>query len=297
MKTEKNILVAFLLNFSFSIMEFIGGVWTKSVAIMSDAVHDASDALSIGIAYFLEKKSKKKPDGDFTYGYSRYSAIGSVITCTILLAGSVTVIVKSVFRLISPQQINYSGMIVFAILGVVVNTSAAFLTRDGDSMNQKAVNLHMLEDVLGWVVVLIGAVAMKFTDIKVIDPLMSIGVSLFILLSTIKNLREALNIFLERTPDGISVEEIKEHVMEIEGIEDVHHIHLWSFDGANNCATMHIVTSEDGLVVKTKVREELSEHGISHVTLELEKPGEMCTEQCCNMKTQITTSHAHHHHH
>lgn len=297
MKTEKNILVAFILNFSFAIMEFIGGAWTKSVAIMSDAVHDAGDALSIGIAYFLEKKSKRKPDDDYTYGYARYSAIGSVITCVILFFGSVMVIGKSIFRLFSPVQINYNGMIVFAIFGVIVNTVAAFLTRSGDSLNQKAVNLHMLEDVLGWVVVLIGAFTMKYTDIRIIDPLMSIGVALFILFGTINNLKEALDIFLERKPDGISVGEIKEHLMEIDGIKDVHHIHIWSFDGLNNCATMHIITSENGAIIKQKVREELAEHGIGHVTLELESPDEHCCEECCNVQKNIAANPIHHHHH
>lgn len=297
MKTEKNILTAFLLNFAFSIMEFIGGAWTGSVAIVSDAVHDAGDALSIGIAYLLERKSKKKPDESFTYGYSRYSAIGSVFTGAILLAGSIMVIVKSIFRLLSPQEINYSGMIVFAVFGVIVNSIAAFMTKSGDSMNQKAVNLHMLEDVLGWIVVLIGAIAMKYTDIRIIDPLMSLAVASFILFGTINNLKQALNLFLERTPDGISVSEIKQHLMEIEEVNDVHHVHVWSFDGINNCATMHIVTTQDGATVKRKIREELAEHGISHVTLELEKPEENCSEECCNMKTDNSQIHTHHHHH
>ncbi len=295
MKTEKNILTAFILNFSFAIVEFVGGTLTKSVAIMSDAVHDAGDALSIGIAFFLEKKSKKKPNEDFTYGYARYSALGSVITCVILFIGSILVIIKSVFRLLSPREIHYTGMIVFAVFGVIVNTIAAFLTRSGDSMNQKAVNLHMLEDVLGWVVVLIGAITMKYTDIRIIDPLMSIAVAAFILLGTVKNLKNALNLFLERTPNGLSVNEIKEHLKLIGGIEDVHHVHIWSVDGTNNCATMHVITSEEGSELKKKIREELSEHGISHVTLELEKPGEICTEECCNIKTDVPSAHHHRH--
>lgn len=297
MKTEKNILVAFILNFSFSVLEFAGGAWTKSIAIMSDAVHDAGDALSIGIAYFLERKSKRKPDDDFTYGYARYSAIGSVITCLILLFGSVFVIARSTLRLFSPVEINYSGMIVFAVFGVTVNTVAAFITKSGDSLNQKAVNLHMLEDVLGWLIVLLGAIAMRFTDIRIIDPLMSIGVSSFILFSTMKNLKESLDIFLERKPDGITIAEIKEHLLEIEGIEDIHHIHIWTFDGVNNCATMHVVTGENGESIKKKIREELAEHGIGHATLELENPGESCGEECCNVNEKEPELHSHHHHH
>lgn len=215
MKTEKNILIAFILNLSFSILEFIGGTITNSVAIISDSIHDIGDAASIGISYFLEKKSKKQPDTTYTYGYARYSVIGSVITTLILLSGSVMVVVNAIKRIINPVEINYNGMIIFAVIGVVVNFIAAYSTREGDSLNQKAVNLHMLEDVLGWCVVLIGAVVMRFTDISVIDPVMSIIVALFILINAIKNLKKVLDLFLEKAPHGIMVDEIREHISEI----------------------------------------------------------------------------------
>lgn len=296
-KTEKNILVAFILNLSFSIFEFFGGIFTHSVAILSDSIHDIGDAASIGISYFLEKKSKKQPDDVYTFGYARYSVIGSIITTVILMVGSVLVIINATKRLINPVEINYNGMIIFAVIGAVTNFAAAYFTREGDSLNQKAVNLHMLEDVLGWVVVLIGAVAMKFTDISVIDPLMSIGVALFILINTIKNLKEAVELFLEKTPDGISTDEIKEHITEIEGVEDVHHIHLWSLDGVLNYATMHIVTNGDAADIKQKVRAELAEHNIVHATLELELPDEACCEHNCHVDYDSSPSHHHHHHH
>ena len=297
MKTEKNILIAFLLNLSFSFFEFIGGIVTGSVAIMSDAVHDIGDAASIGISYFLEKRSKKKPDDDYTYGYTRYSVIGSIITTLILLIGSVFVIFNAVTKIIIPTKINYDGMIVFAIVGVVVNFVAAIFTREGDSLNQKAVNLHMLEDVLGWIIVLIGAVVMRFTDFAIIDPILSIGVAVFIFANAIRTLKEALDLFLEKTPHGINVNEIKEHICEIDGVLDVHHIHIWSMDGHNNYATMHIVTNEDPHCIKEQIREELSEHGIGHATLELESEGEHCHEKHCHVQFNNTSGHHHHHHH
>ena len=296
MKTEKNILIAFILNLSFSIFEFIGGTITNSVAIVSDSIHDIGDATSIGISYFLEKKSKKQPDATYTYGYARYSVIGSVVTTLILLFGSVMVIVNAIGRIINPVEINYNGMIIFAIIGVIVNFVAAYFTREGDSLNQKAVNLHMLEDVLGWVVVLIGAIIMRFTDISVIDPLMSILVALFILINALKNLKEVLDLFLEKAPHGISVDEIKEHVSEIEGVMGVHHIHIWSMDGHNNYATMHVVTEENPHIIKHKIRDELKEHGIFHVTLELEGKDEGCHEEHCHMEFEASAGHHHHHH-
>ena len=155
MKTQRNILIAFILNITFSIFEFVGGLLTNSVAILSDSDHDLGDAISIGISYFMDRKSKKKADNKYTYGYIRYSVLGGVITTTILLVGSILVIIGAVKRLFNPVEINYSGMIIFAVVGVILNFIAAYVTREGDSINQKAVNLHMLEDVLGWVIVLI----------------------------------------------------------------------------------------------------------------------------------------------
>lgn len=180
MKTERNILIAFILNLVFSIFEFVGGIITGSVAIMSDAVHDIGDAASIGVSYLLEKKGEK------------YSLIGAFITTLTLLIGSCVTIYNAIGRLIDPTQINYDGMIVFAIVGVCVNLCAAYFTREGDSLNQKAVNLHMLEDVLGWIVVLVGAIVMRFTDFALLDPIMSIGVSLFILINALRNLKEII---------------------------------------------------------------------------------------------------------
>ena len=297
MKTERNILFAFILNLAFSIFEFFGGIFTGSVAILSDAVHDIGDAASIGLSYFLEKKSKKQPDEKYTYGYARYSVVGSVITTLILLFGSVMVIYNAILRLINPVEINYDGMIIFAIVGVCVNFGAAMLTREGDSLNQKAVNLHMLEDVLGWVVVLVGAVVMRFTDFYIIDPLMSVGVALFILVNAVRNLKEALDLFLEKAPHNIDTEEIKEHLLHIEGVLDVHHIHLWSMDGQTGYATMHVVGEGDFHELKKKIREELSEHGISHATLEFEAKGEHCHEEHCHVDTDAHSSGHHHHHH
>ena len=296
MKTQRNILIAFILNITFSIFEFIGGILTGSVAIISDSVHDIGDAASIGISYFLERKSQKQPDSTYTYGYLRYSVFGGVITTFILLFGSCAVIYNAVLRILNPTEINYNGMIIFAVIGTLINFGAAYFTREGDSINQKAVNLHMLEDMLGWVVVLIGAIVMKFTDFAIIDPLLSIGVAVFILINSIKNLKEILNLFLEKIPQNIDINELKEHLLKIEGVIDVHHIHIRSIDGNSNYATMHIVTDGDSHEIKKAVREELNEHGICHATLELEAPNEHCHEHDCSTTHQHSHSHHHHHH-
>lgn len=296
MKTENNILKAFILNLAFSVFEFFGGIFTGSIAILSDAVHDIGDAVSIGISYLLEKKSKKQPDEKYTYGYARYSVLGSVITTLILLLGSVVVIINAICRLIEPTAIHYNGMIVFAVIGVVVNFCAAFFTRGGESINQKAVNLHMLEDVLGWGVVLIGAIIIGVTGFMWIDPVMSIGVAVFILGNAIKNLTEVCDLFLEKTPKGIEIKKIKERLIALDGILDVHHIHIWSMDGQHHFATMHIVTNADPCWVKETIRHKLWENGIAHITLEIEAEGEQCPAKNCYVEPCRIVS-CHHHHH
>ncbi len=290
MKTEKNIFIAFILNIGFSIFEFVGGLITNSVAILSDAIHDLGDALSIGLSYFFERKSKRTADKKYTYGYIRYSVLGGVITTTILLVGSVLVIISAVGRLFNPVTINYNGMIIFAVIGVIVNFIAAYVTRKGDSINQKSVNLHMLEDVLGWIIVLIGAIVMKFTDIRILDSLMSIGVALFILINALKNLKKVLDVFLEKTPADVDIDKIKEELVKIKGVDDIHHIHVWSIDGYNNYATMHIVTkSKDVKNIKKLIREELEKYNIYHVILETED--ESCDDKECHVEL-----HSEHHH-
>ena len=296
MKSDRNILIAFILNLGFSIFEFIGGIFTNSVAIISDAIHDMGDAMSIGLSYFLEKKSKKGPDDKYTYGYARYSVFGATITTVILLVGSLLVILGSIDRIINPVSINYNGMIIFAIFGVIVNFVAVYFTKQGNSLNQKAVNLHMLEDVFGWVVVLVGAIIMKFTNITIIDPILSVGIAIFILFNAISNLREILDLFLEKTPSNISISEIKKHILKIDGVKDVHHIHIWSIDGNQNYATMHVKVDKDYLLVKQKIREELKEHEISHVTIELENEEEICENEECYIDSEETFKHNHHHH-
>ena len=296
MKTDKNILIAFILNLSFSILELIGGAFTNSVAIISDSVHDMGDAMSIGISYFLEKKSKKKPDEKHTYWYIRYSVLGSTITTVILLVGSILVIYNAILRIINPVEVNYNGMIIFAIFGVIINFAAAYFTREGDSLNQKSVNLHMLEDVLGWVIVLIGAVLMRIFDITYIDPILSICVAIFILVNAYKNFKSILNVFLEKTPNNIDISELKEHLNEIDEVIDVHHIHVWSMDGFTHFATMHVTAKENSKEVKDKIRDELKEHGISHVTIELESKDENCCSKNCVIEAN-TEGHHHHHHH
>ncbi len=300
--STKNIKIVFFLNLCFSIFELIGGIFTNSISIISDSVHDFGDCISIGISYFFERKSKKKPDNKYTYGYLRYSLMGALITSFVLLIGSTLVLYNAIPRLFNPEEVNYNGMLIFAVFGVAINGYAAYKTSKGHGKNEKAVSLHMLEDVLGWVAVLIGSLIMKIFDTPIIDPLLSIGISVYILYNVYDNIKGIMVVFMEKIPDDIDVKELKKHLKSAyKSIIDIHHIHIWTIDGINNYITMHLVIDsntevQDIIDLKNSIKHELGHENIKHVTIEIEYAGEKCNDKLCNIESSEATSHHHHHH-
>ena len=297
MKTKRNIFIAFILNLLFSVFELIGGIITGSVAIASDAIHDFGDATSIGASYFLERLSDKKPNEKYTYGYARFSVLGGLLTTLILLISSAIIIYNATLRIITPRAIDYNGMLIFAIIGLFVNLVATYYTHGGKSINQKAVNLHMLEDVFGWLVVLVGAIVIKFTNLYVVDPILSIAVAVLVIVNCIKNLKQIIEIISIKCPKEIDVDHLAQHLKEIDGVKDVHHIHLWTLDGEIHCATLHVVATEIDSRIKNDVREALKEHGVLHSTIEMETELEECKQKTCDIKKQVYGECCHHHHH
>lgn len=293
MKTDKNILIAFILNLGFSIFEFIGGALTGSVAIASDALHDLGDAASIGISYFLERKSKKSADEKYTFGYGRYSVLGGLITSVVLLVGSIIVIANAIMRLRHPVEVNHTGMLVFAVIGVIVNFIAAFMTKDGSSVNQKAVNLHMLEDMMGWIAVLIGAGVMRFTNWIWIDPVLSILVALTILYNSIMNLFEIVGILTERVPDEIDITALKERIATLEDVDSVEDMKIWNINNNEIYAIVHVYTQLPQ--VKNEIRKILAEYDIVQSTIECNESEEIIPVFAAKHKANCDCGHHHHH--
>ncbi|MBQ3151372.1 MAG: cation transporter [Clostridia bacterium] len=268
MKSEKNILVAFLLNLCFSVFEFIGGSVVGSIAIIADSIHDLGDAITIGLSYVLEKKSKKAPDDQYPFGYARFSDLGSLITTLVLILGSSFLLVQSIKRLFKPTPVNYNGMIVFAIIGVIVNFTAAYFTHGGHSSNQRAVNLHMLEDVFGWLSVLVCAVIMKFTNFYLLDPIISIIVSLFIIIAAVKNLKEFAGLFLLKTPDGVPADIILNEILNIPGVNEIFSLRVINIDSEHRFASVAIGTDNTDESIKSNVRTILDNYGIQDSNIE-----------------------------
>lgn len=274
---------AFALNLVFALIELVGGFMTNSVAIMSDALHDLGDALALLVALGLEKFSHRTSDGQFSYGYRRFSTLGAVITGLILVMGSLFILVEAIPRLMAPEQTKTEGMIALAVLGVLVNGFAAWRVSKGESLNERMLMLHMIEDVMGWVLVLIGAVTMQFFDLPQIDAGLAIILSLWILFNVFRNLKEALKVFLMASPSGIEAEEVVAAIRGIRHVQDCHHAHLWSLDGEKHVFTAHVVLSpgvreEEVVQVKSEVKKLVQRYGIVEATIETELSGSLCVD-------------------
>jgi len=280
-RSEGNIKVAFFLNLAFAIIEIIGGLWTSSVAILSDALHDVGDSLTLGVSWYFAKVAKRDRNHKYSYGYKRFSVLGALINSIVLVTGSVFIVMEAIPRLSDPVHPNTEGMIYLAIGGVLVNGLAAIRLSKGHSLNEKAVYTHLLEDILGWVAVLIGAIVMNFWDVPVIDPILSILIAVFILYNVFKNLRESFRIILQGTPSDISIKKIHEAIKDIPKVLDVHDCHIWSMDGEYHILSIHLVIKDDLALseleqIKLETKERVNKLGISHTTIEFETQDEIC---------------------
>lgn len=274
---------AFVLNLCFTVIEFIGGWLTNSTAIMADAVHDLGDSLSIGTAWLLNKISDKGADASYTYGYKRLSLFGALVNGIVLVVGSVWILTEAIPRLFNPIMPHTEGMILLAILGVAVNGYAAYKLSGGKTLNEKVLNWHLLEDVLGWVAVLVVAIVMQFVDWPILDPLLSVGFTLFILVNVLRNLRATAQLFFQATPDKTLVNKIESALLKVENVEAVHHLHLWSLDGEHHVLTAHINTQsefkiEGYLLLKQQLEKAIEEFDLTHTTLEIELNNEVCRD-------------------
>jgi cobalt-zinc-cadmium efflux system protein len=280
--STENLRIAFFLNLFFTIIEFFGGIYTNSLAITSDAIHDLGDSISLGLAWRFQKISKKKPTKTFSYGFKRFSLLGAIINSVILLIGCIIIILKAISGIINPEASDAKGMMWFAILGILVNGAAVFKLKKGTSINERVVSLHMLEDVLGWAAVLVASVVMQFWNVPILDPILSLLIASFILFNVFVNGKESIRIILQGTPIKISSDKIKVAILKYDEVKSIHDCHLWSMDGEYNIITMHLVVkdnlnADEISVLKKSIRILLrSNFHLEHVTLELEHANEDC---------------------
>lgn len=273
--------LAFFLNLTFTLIEIIGGFLTNSVAIVSDALHDFGDSISLGISWYLQKKSKQKADEVYTFGYRRFSLLGALINGFILIGGSIFILMEAIERIMQPEPSNAKGMIALAILGILVNAYAAWKVSKGRSMNEQLVSWHLLEDVLGWLAILLAGIIMLFEEIPILDPLLSLLITSFILWNVVKRLKETLSVFLQAKPKEIDLEKIEKEIQQVKGVENTHHAHVWSEDGEHHVFTIHLQLKKldsfgQMYQIKKQVKSILSHYAFSHYTIETELNEEDC---------------------
>ena len=277
----KNISVAFFLNLFFVVVEVIGGIFTNSIAILSDALHDFGDCLSLAVAWAFQKKATQKRDHKYTYGYKRFSLLGSIFLSGVLVVSSAFVLFEAGKRLLEPQEVNAYGMLWIAVVGVIINGAAALRLKKGSSLNERAVFLHIMEDVLGWVAVLIVSIVMMFVNLPVLDPILSIAISIWVLANVYRNMRGTFKIMLQATPENIDLDDLEKKLNAIEDIISIHDLHLWTIDGESHIMTLHAVgNTTNQELLKHDIIDIAKPFHIDHVTIEIETPDIDCQHNC-----------------
>ena len=296
MKAKYTVWIAFFLNLSYAIVEFIAGGIFGSSAVLADSVHDLGDAIAIGISALLETISNREEDRHYTLGYKRFSLLGALVTAVILITGSILVILENITKLFNPQPVNDEGILWLGIIAVSINVLASLVVRKGKTKNESILSLHFLEDTLGWLAVILMAIILRFTDWYILDPLLSLVISIFILTKAIPRFWSALKIFLDAVPEGVETGDLEKNLDALTNVKSVNQLSIWSMDGLENNAIIHLCLEDWGQMTETKnqVRQLLEERGIQNITIEVDT-SQSNHAQHKRKVTALGQSHGHQH--
>ena len=291
-KREKRVRFAAFVNFAFTIVEIIGGLYTNSLAILSDALHDFGDSIALLVSWLFERGARRAPDARYTFGYQRLSLFSALFSAAVLVGGSIVIIFEAIPRFFSPESVNAFGMVGFAVVGIAFNGAGFFLLKKGESLNEKVLSWHLLEDVLGWIGVFVGGIVIYFWKFYLIDPIITVALTVFILYNVARNLREAISILLQGVPKHINLEAVKQDIKAVDGVLDLHDIHIWSLEGETDVFSAHVVVDDETLEkrpqqTKQTIKDTLNKHHIEHSTIELEGKGQ-CTGMVCEERHKPT---------
>ena len=296
MKAKYTVWVAFFLNLSYAIVEFIAGGIFGSSAVLADSVHDLGDAIAIGISAFLESISNREEDSHYTLGYKRFSLLGAMITAVILMTGSVLVILENIAKIFHPQSVNDEGILWLGIIAIIINVLASLVIRKGQTKNESILSLHFLEDTLGWVAVILMAIVLRFTDWYILDPLLSLAISFFILSKALPRFWSTLKIFLDAVPEGIDIKQVKSDLEQLEYVASVNQLNLWTMDGLETNAIVHVCMKEMGNMeaCKESIRIFLKDCGFQNITIEVDADLETHQEHKRKL-CDLEPNHGHYH--
>ena len=298
MKTKHTVWLAFFLNLSFAIVEFIAGGVFGSSAVLADSVHDLGDAIAIGLSAFLETISNREEDSHYTLGYKRFSLLGALITAVILMTGSVLVILENITKMFHPQPVNDKGILWLGIIAVTINVLASLVVRKGKTKNESILSLHFLEDTLGWLAVILMAIILRFTDWYILDPLLSLVISFFILSKAIPRFWSTLKIFLDAVPEGVDIKQVKSRLEQLDYVASVNQLNLWTMDGLEKNAIIHVCLEDVKHmdVCKESIRDLLKDCGFQNISIEVDADLASHQTHKRNM-AELEESHDHDHHH
>ena len=298
MKTKHTVWLAFFLNLSYAIVEFIAGGVFGSSAVLADSVHDMGDAIAIGVSAFLETISNREEDSHYTLGYKRFSLLGAMVTAVILMTGSVLVILGNITKLFHPQPVNDEGILWLGIIAVSINVLASLVVRKGKTKNESILSLHFLEDTLGWVAVILMAIVLRFTDWYILDPLLSLVISIFILSKAIPRFWSTLKIFLDAVPEGVDIKQVKSRLEQLDYVASVNQLNLWTMDGLEKNAIIHVCLEDvkHMEVCKESIRDLLKDCGFQNITIEVD--ADLASHQIHKRNmAELEESYDHDHHH
>jgi len=300
MKTKHAVWLAFFLNLSYAIVEFIAGGVFGSSAVLADSVHDMGDAIAIGVSAFLETISNREEDSHYTLGYKRFSLLGAMVTAVILMTGSVLVILGNITKLFHPQAVNDEGILWLGIIAISVNVIASLVVRKGKTKNESILSLHFLEDTLGWVAVILMAIVLRFTDWYILDPLLSLVISIFILSKAIPRFWSTLKIFLDAVPEGVDIKQVKSDLEQLDHVASLNQLNLWTMDGLEKNAIVHVCLKEieQMELCKESIRSKLKDCGFQNITIEIDADLASHQTHKRNMEElEAVQNHGHEHHH
>lgn len=300
MSSKFAVWLAFVLNFSFAIIEFIFGGLFGSSAILADAVHDLGDALAIGISAFLESISNREEDSHYTLGYKRFSLLGAILTAVILITGSSLVILENISKLIEPQPVDHEGMLWLGVIAIAINLTASLIVRKGQTKNESILSLHFLEDTLGWLAVIIVAIILRYTDWYFLDPLLSLLISAFILSKALPRFWSTLKIFLDAVPEGVDIQQVKSDLEQLDHVASINQLNLWTMDGLEKNAIVHVCLEHVNHMelCKESIRTLLKDCGFQNVTIEVDE--DLATHRAHKRnieELEASQSHGHNYHH
>lgn len=240
-KAGENLAFVFFMNLTFNIIVILGGLATNSMAILADCIHDLSDTISIAFAWFLERVSQRDSTDKYSYGYQRFSILGSVIISVFVIIMALVILQEAIPRLFAPQGIDAGGMLLVAIVGIVFKSISVHRLHDGETFNERAILFHQLGDVFEWVAILVLSLVLMFWDgAPYLDPFVSIGIALWLIINLGRNLYKAIEVLLQKTPDNFDVDEFKTEILAIDGIKAIEDFHIWSLDGIDSVMTLKV---------------------------------------------------------